>query len=367
MNSHKKDLILIVEDSEYMRACLVGLLENNYSIKTAGNGEEALEVIKEGRPSLIISDIMMPKMDGFQLLNILRADAKARHIPFILLTGRTEEQSIVEGFEAGADDYLTKPVRPKELMARVKTHLDLYKSRQKILKNKLKYEKKLNKKKDEFIEIASHELKTPLTCLSGYIQLLEALAEDGNVNTRVEYIKKSRDMVGIMAGLVNDLLNVTKMQAGQLDYELTEFKFYQFVEDTVDKIRAAYPSHKIILSGVNGSAVMGDKERLEQVIINYISNAVKYSPDSDAIEIGVEINNGYVQTFVKDTGIGIPKSKMKHLFKRFYRVDHKKVSGIGLGLYICSEIIKRHGGKTWAESVLDKGSKFYFSLPIYEE
>ena len=364
MKSHTKDQILIVEDSEYMRACLVGLLENDYEIHTAANGKEAMALIRNHRPSLILSDIMMPEMDGFELLQKLRGDSKTKHIPFILLTGRTEENSIVEGFEAGADDYLTKPVRQKELMARVKTHLELHRSRQQILKNKLKYEKKLNKKKDEFIEIASHELKTPLTCLSGYIQLLEATAEDGDVESRVEYVRKSRDMVDTMSRLINDLLNVTKMQAGQLDYKFTEIGFYQFIESTIVKIQDAYPSHKILLSGDNGATVKADRERLEQVVINYISNAVKYSPHSDKVEVCVQNVNGYVQASVEDTGVGIPKDKMKHLFKRFYRVDHKKVSGIGLGLYICSEIIKNHGGEAWAESVHKKGSKFFFSIPV---
>lgn len=358
-----KDLVLIVEDSEYMRKYLSALLDKVYEVKTAEDGEEGFKMALKYLPSLVLTDILMPKLDGFGLLEKLRKNKTTKNVPVILLTGHADQQSIIKGIEMGADDCITKPVVEKELLARVKNYLELFRSRQKELKDELRHEKKINRQKDDFIEIVGHELRTPLTCLSGYIQLLDSMIEKHD-SIKHEYVKRSKDQIGVLKTLVNDLLNITKMQTGQLEYNFVKSEAYRFVELTLKKIQHNFPSHQLIMNGSGKAMILVDQKRLQQVLVNYISNAVKYSPDSESVEVEIINNDFEVEVCIKDTGIGIPEDQMKHLSKKFYRVDHKNVSGLGLGLYICSEIIKMHKGETWAESVQGEGSIFCFSLPV---
>lgn len=363
-DTERKDLILIAEDSAYMRRYLTDLLLEKYDVKVAGDGKEAFQLATELCPSLILSDLIMPVADGFELLKMVRSHEKIAHIPFIFITSLTDEKSIIKGLEAGADDYLTKPVRYQELMVRIKTHLELYHFRRKALLDALEAEKAGNRKKDEFIEIASHELKTPLTCLNGYLQLLDDPELTDNELKQL-YIKKSRDHLKVMTNLVHYLTNITKIRAEQALKDFTRIDIFEFIEDEVKKIQDTYTSHKIMVKGNKGLTVEADKHRLEQVLVNYISNAVKYSPEAELVDIVVKDNgSGYAEVLVKDYGIGIEKDKVNNLFTRFYRVDPINSSGFGLGLYLSSEIIKKHGGRTWAESTFGAGSKFYFKIPL---
>jgi len=224
--------------------------------------------------------------------------------------------------------------------------------------------KTLNEKKDEFIGLASHELKTPLTSISGYLQILDRMITD---NKAKHFLTKTRQQVGKLTALIGDLLDVSKIEAGKLQLATELFDIHQLTADTIEVIRLNNPAHEISLeTATDGIMVTGDPNRIEQVIINLLTNGIRYSPKVKRIEVSISSTNHEVQVAVKDFGIGIATEQLAHIFSRFYRVDNltPSISGLGIGLYLSHEIITRHNGRIWADSEPGNGSTFYFSLPL---
>lgn len=223
--------------------------------------------------------------------------------------------------------------------------------------------KELNNYKDEFMAMASHELKTPLTVIKANLQLLELqLHNDPNYG----FVDKTMKQVNKLGNLISDLFDVSKIQAGQLQLNYSEFDVYELLADTIGSIAHTFNSHKIQTAGDAGPIkITADYHRLEQVLINIITNAIKYSPSGDTVILTARCNYGNVIISVKDFGIGIPKDDLEKVFSRFFRVRGlaSTFSGSGIGLYISSEIIKHHGGTMWVESEENLGSTFYFSVP----
>jgi two-component system CheB/CheR fusion protein len=228
-------------------------------------------------------------------------------------------------------------------------------------------QKMKEQKKDEFISIASHEMKTPLTTVKGYLQLLEMeLSSNKDNELSFLYAKKASLSVTRLNDLISELLDVSKIKNGKLNYNFTFFNFDEMVENAIENMQYSSPFHTIIKTGSIGRNIFGDKDRLQQVVINLLSNAIKYSPSADKVFINISFNNGKVKVSIKDTGIGIAKNDIDQIFERYYRVAAHALQfqGLGIGLFISYEIIQRHQGKLWAESELGKGSTFYFTLPI---
>ncbi len=226
-------------------------------------------------------------------------------------------------------------------------------------------QKMKEQKKDEFISIASHEMKTPLTTAKAYLQLLEISIEKNDSNSLL-YTKRALLSVDRLTDLIKELLDVSKIQSGKLDYNISSFNFNEMIDSAVDDIWHASVKYTIIKTGSVDLQVTGDKLRLQQVVINLLSNAVKYSPGSLDVFINIMQTKNEIKVAVKDNGIGIPKHNLHKIFERYYRVEEQSIQfqGLGIGLYICSEIISRHNGKLWAESEPGKGSTFYFTLPV---
>lgn len=218
--------------------------------------------------------------------------------------------------------------------------------------------------KDEFMSIASHELKTPITSIKGYIQLAKRMVnpEDKIYN----FIDKASGQVGRLQKLVSDLLDVTKINAGKMTYEHSAFNFGEVIQESIDTVQQLTDSHRIICQNCVDVIYSGDKVRIEQVIINFLTNAIKYSPDAHEIVVNSQIQQNNIVVSIEDFGIGIEYGHLHKLFERFYRVENtsSKFQGLGLGLYISSEILKRHSGSFWIESTPGKGSTFYFVLPL---
>jgi PAS domain S-box-containing protein len=226
--------------------------------------------------------------------------------------------------------------------------------------------KKLEQRKDEFIGIASHELRTPLTSVKGYVQILERIIQqmgDDRLNT---YVKKTNTYIDKLNSLISELLDVSKIQSGKLQLNPSNFDFDEMIQECVESVQYTIESHKIISTGKTKVTFRGDKHRLEQVVTNLLTNAIKYSPRADKIEINSTVNDTEILVSVSDYGIGVAKKDVPKLFNRFYRADSvaKAFSGLGIGLFISSEIVTRHKGKIWVESKEKKGSTFYFTLPL---
>ncbi|SEN95642.1 two-component system, chemotaxis family, CheB/CheR fusion protein [Mucilaginibacter gossypiicola] len=225
----------------------------------------------------------------------------------------------------------------------------------------------LMRKKDEFMSVASHELKTPVTSLKGSLQILQRMAAGMNrKDPMVSFIDKAEKQTGKLTVLLNDLLDVTKIQEGKLQLNCERFDAIAMVRESIEEVRVQGGAHNLVFEYAEGAEITADRARLEQVINNFLTNAIKYSPNNDRVEIQCGIAGGQFCVKVKDFGIGIPENKREFLFDRFYRVQESSThfAGLGLGLYICSEIVKRHHGKIGVESQEGKGSTFWFSVPV---
>jgi PAS domain S-box-containing protein len=224
--------------------------------------------------------------------------------------------------------------------------------------------KELSEKKDEFLSIASHELKTPLTSIKASIQLIaRAISSDNKVS---QFAVKASEQLIRLERLISDLLDVSKINSGRLVYNNTVFYFREMVREVVQSIQHTTTSHKIIIEQSEKVILLGDRFRLEQVLYNFISNAIKYSPQADKVIVNCQIKEGDLVVSVQDFGIGIAPENLSKAFDRYYRVDDTamRFQGLGLGLFISAEILKRHNGHFWIESELGIGSTFFFSLPL---
>lgn len=223
-------------------------------------------------------------------------------------------------------------------------------------------------KKDEFLSIASHEMKTPLTTANAYLQLLEMSLEDGDEKIK-DYTRKAIASLGRLRGLISELLDVSKIQHGKLDYNFTTFNFDEMLDAAIEAIQCNSPKHKIIKKGTIPVPVIADKDRLQQVVVNLLSNAIKYSPDSKSININISLEKDEIKVAVHDHGIGINKNNLEKIFERYYRVEGLDIhfQGLGIGLFISRQIIRRHNGKLWAESEPFKGSTFTFTIPLQQK
>jgi PAS domain S-box-containing protein len=226
-------------------------------------------------------------------------------------------------------------------------------------------QKENEQRKDEFLSIASHELRTPLTSIKLFNQLMMRTKDEERIST---FVNKSAEHIYRLEKLINDLLDVTKINAGKMSYIVEEFDFSQFLRDSIANLQYD-TTHEIILESAPEIKFSGDRLRLEQVMNNFLTNAAKYSPDGKRIIVASEVKENSVIVSVKDFGIGIEPENLDKLFDRYYRVDNTamRFEGLGLGLYISSEILKRHRGSFWIESELGKGSTFYFRLPLATE
>ena len=225
----------------------------------------------------------------------------------------------------------------------------------------------LEKQKDAFIGIASHELKTPITSLYVYAQILEkSLDKKGDVKDKYLLSNITRETKRL-TNLIDDLLNVSRLESGKLILQHEEFDINTLIKQIIIDFQYTNETHELKREGSINSKVIGDKDRIEQVFINLITNAIKYSPNADKVLIHVAEEKNDVVISVQDFGLGIGVKDQPHVFKRFYRTpdkEERKITGFGLGLYIASEIIKRHKGKIWVKSQKGKGSTFFFTLPL---
>lgn len=228
-------------------------------------------------------------------------------------------------------------------------------------------QKKALQKKDEFISVASHELKTPVTSLKGFTQILQMSFENEGNELANKLLPKMDLQINKLTNLINDLLDVTKINSGQLRLDEENFNFNELVMETVEEVQRTTKTHQIETKLANDEKIFGDKNRIGQVIINLLSNAIKYSPNSYTVNVTSKTENGFIKLCVQDYGIGIPAAQQSKLFTRFFRVNDDKTNtfpGLGLGLYITNEIIKRHNGTISFTSEEGKGSIFCFKLPI---
>jgi len=241
-----------------------------------------------------------------------------------------------------------------------------YKDRILIAIEDITERREIERRKDDFLSIASHELKTPLTSIKGFMQMLKRLQPSGLPDQYHSIFDKVSISIERLNNLITDLLDVSRIQSGNIEIHKDVLDFDKMVTETVDQMQTLSSSHQIICTGTTGVKVKADEQQLVQVLNNLLANAIKYSPDSREIYVHISKVSDYVKVSVRDTGVGINLEDQQLVFQRFFRGAEfqKKFAGMGIGLYVCEQIIKNHNGTIWLESEKNNGSTFNFTIPI---
>lgn len=223
----------------------------------------------------------------------------------------------------------------------------------------------VEKQREDIIGFVAHELRNPLANIILCNELLSETLKENKLEESLEFLSRSKNNVSRLNKMIAELYDATKVGSGNLQLEIEVFNFRDMIHDSIETIKVIHPSYKIIVTGDSDIMVNGDRYRLIQVVTNYLSNGIKYSEGSDEVELTMKYDNKTVTVSVKDKGLGISKEHLPYIFNRFFRAERtRSLEGIGLGLYLCRQIIQAHNGKVWAESEEGKGSVFYFSIPI---
>jgi signal transduction histidine kinase len=419
--------VLIAEDSPTQALKLQMILEEKgYDVIHGKNGKEALSLIDEkDPPDLVISDIVMPEMDGYELCSQLKQNKETKEIPVILLTQLSNPEDVIKGLQSGADNFISKPYSDEFLFERINDILlnkemrrrspnldiamEIYFGGQKyklnsdrlqildlllstyynaINKNRELEEKneelkqlhselksnniqlkKLNDEKNQLLGIAAHDLRSPLGNISSYIDLIDYSIDENTFDDQEEMFSTIKMMLDHMLKMISDVLDYSKIESGKLNLEKEPSNLIQFLNQTI-KLSNILGSSKNItvqpLYSMEEIIIEADFKKLKQVMDNLLSNAFKYSKRGTTVEVDVKILENEVQISVADQGQGIPQKELNKLFQPFSTTSVRTTEGeqsTGLGLVSVKKIVETHGGRIWVESEVGLGSIFYFTLP----
>lgn len=380
-SSQPESLILVVDDVQ-QNIQVVGtmLREAGYSIMPATNGAAALQRAQKKLPDLILLDLMMPGMDGLEVCRQLKADPATQLVPIIFLTASNEMSHLVQGLAAGAVDYVTKPFNPPELLARVRTHLELKHARDTIVRYGQELGR-LNEEKNEFMGIAAHDLRNPLSAIIGYAEMVledaqalnhsppsGALAERGR--DLEENGRRIRDTAARMAGMVQQLLDANRIERGEMKLGLVPTDLVPLLASVIESQRQHAVAKQQHLQVENAGApvvVSVDPLVMIQVLENLISNAVKYSLPGKNIWVRLKSVPGAIRCEVQDEGPGLSAEDQKKLFGKFARLSAQPTGGehsTGLGLSIVKKMVEAMNGRVWCESEPGRGATFLVEFPV---
>ncbi len=381
-NLNPKDVILVVDDQPINLKVIASVLSKEYSLNIANNGVNALKMLEKETPDLILLDIMMPEMDGFDVCKRIKENEKTKDIPIIFLTAKTDIEDIVKGFDYGAADYITKPFNPTEMKVRVTNHLNLYHAKndlkqmyqrllssQEALKRANQQLEQSNKEKDKFFSIIAHDLKSPF---NGILGLSEMLRDDARILDTVEIAK----LAGLIHSstkqtfeLLKNLLEWARMQQGRIPFDPKSFLLNNLVSSEIKGLMYVANQKNIgLIDGLNENIMLtADENMIRTVLRNLIANAIKFTPKNGKIKITAEVGNNQVEVSVSDTGIGMSAETVEKLFKietSFTKPGTENETGTGLGLLLCKEFIEKHNGGIRVTSKVGKGSDFIFTIPV---
>ena len=385
--SGQRARVILADDNADMRDYVSRLLSARYDVEAVADGVAALAAARRHRPDLILADVMMPSLDGFGLLRELRGDGDLSAVPIVLLSARAGEEARVEGWTAGADDYLVKPFSARELLARVESHLKLARVRgdaeaalrdhRRALQLSLASEQRAraeaqraNRMKDEFLTMLSHELRTPLNAILGWAQILA-----GRDDVPPDQLRHGLAIVERNARaqvhLIEDLLDVSRITEGKLRLDVKPLALGDVVTAALSTVRPAAEAKQIKIQTLvdrDGDHVNGDPARLQQVVWNLLSNAVKFTPKGGHIEVILRRVDSRVMLTVSDNGDGIAPDFLPYVFDRFRQADQtptRSFGGLGLGLAIVKHLVELHGGTVQAQSAgKGHGTSFVVELPV---
>jgi signal transduction histidine kinase len=373
--SEPKGKVLIVDDIPSSLRLLSQMLQDcGYEVINALSGEIALSQVKLGIPDVVLLDIMMPEMSGYEVCQQLKSNPNTADIPIIFLTAATDLPEKIQAFKVGGDDYITKPFFIQEVLLRIEHQITL-KRQQKQLNYLNQQLRQSNEELAQFAYVVSHELQSPLQTMIGLVGLLLSKSEsfDNKTKKYLKYIAKASDQ---MHHKISDLLTYSRIENIAPELELVDcqgaiaqvlYNLQGAIAETGAVICLGDISQNTQIESTILPKVMGNAVQLEQVFQNLIENAIKFSRPNIPPQIQISCQsdaNGELIFSINDNGIGIDPANFDRIFQVFQRIETvKNYPGTGLGLSICKKIIERHGGKIWLESELGCGSTFYFTLP----
>ena len=365
--------VLIVDDDRLNIRILDGILKKiaGYSNREAYTGESALTVYEEFQPDLVLLDVMLPGIDGFETCRRLRQKYGEDCAPIIFITAKSGSEDVVEGLGAGAVDYLPKPFKPKEVLARIRTHLQnrALVEQQRLLVEQLS---RANAAKNRFLGMAAHDLRNPLASIRGLAEFLQEGAVGPITPEQMDLVNTIHDASQSMLIMVNELLDVAAIEAGDLKLTLVPQNLSELIGKTVmlTNMEAAKKGTHVEFTPPAAPLVLAiDPAKIKQVLGNLLSNAVKYSPPGSTVRVSAQFDDPPItcSLAVRDEGPGIPDGERDKLFKDFSRLSVKPTGGeksTGLGLAICRKIVEAHHGTIVAVNLPVRGCEFRVTLPV---
>ncbi len=361
--------VLIVDDDEIIRKLLRRVLERSgLIVDEAASGEGALDAIERAVPDLILLDVVMDGMDGFQTCHQIKMLEIMKEVPVIFVTGRSDTGSIVEGLDAGGSDYITKPINRHEALARIRNHLKM-RTLMRFQREFIEMLKQANLAKNRVIGVASHDLRNPLVSIRGLSEFLESC---GPLNPeQTEIVGTIRSTSDTMLHLVEELLDLSVIDSGEERLEMEPQQVYEIVSSSLN-IYQFTANKKSILLELDDRGMPEilnlDKTQFRRLLDNLLSNAVKYSPPDSSITLRTVVEGERFQIVVEDEGPGIPEEEMHKLFTDFGRTSNQPTgneTSTGLGLAICKKIVEAHAGRIYAENRTDRsGARFVVELDV---
>jgi len=353
--------ILIVDDHRYVRDMVRALFEGQgYRVIDAADGADGLAIAQSQRPDCVLLDIRMPGLSGFDVLERLSEDPRTREIPVIMLTAAEETlEGMERALSGGAVDYLAKPISPARMAIRVRGAIE----RRRLLQE-------VQDLRTNFTSMLVHDLRSPITVVSAYADLL-GQGGAGPVSERQrQLVGKIQESCGRMVRLIGEILDLSKLEAGKLHLEMQRFDVGGLAAEVVERFGPSAANKGIDLSICQAGPpydVLGDAGRLDQVLMNLLGNALKFTRRGGRITVEVALRGSEIELSVADTGPGIAPSELPLLFERFSQASAARATatpGSGLGLLICRHLVEAHSGRIWAESELGQGSRFIVRLPV---
>lgn len=366
--------ILIVDDTPANLQLLAGLLkERGYKVRPAPHGEVALQAASRQPPDLILLDIHMPDLDGYEVCERLKADERLRDIPVLFISALNETIDKVRAFAVGGVDYITKPFQFEEVEARVSTHLKLrtlqveLAARNRELTEVNSELRRLQELRENLTHMIIHDLRSPLAGIVGYLDLMK-MKKSGLEESMVSFIDKAGTAADRFRDMVDSVLDVSRLEAGEMKLDRAECDLVEIAQEAASILASVRGKRQV---GVHAPAARVtwpvDRALITRVLQNLVGNAMKFTPDGGSITIGIQPQDGLVRLSVQDTGAGIPPSQHGRIFEKFGQVKSGQPRvGTGLGLTFCKLAVEAHGGTIGVDSEVGKGSTFWFELPKTE-